>query len=355
VGRGWLWFPFEVAVDSFAVDSFFDRFILALFVFILRSTMRSTLDCMPSRIRLVAIDIDGTLLPSTDTTISERNRRALRRAQDAGLHIVIATGRRHQYAEPVLEQVELSPRTVMISSNGSVVRYFDGQLIRRTLLSVESARGLCAALRPFGQTMVFTFDREHRRSLVVESMNSLHSRISDWVEANRHDLEEISPLERAFDTGEEPIQGMLCGDLAQVHAAERALESTPLAASITMHRTEYADRDLAILDLLPPHCSKAHAIEDYARSLGIDASEVMAIGDNFNDQSMLEYAGHAILMGNAGDEMQDLARLHGWTVAQTNDQDGVAAVLEPLIQEALASPGPLAHSPTPEDVATSTL
>jgi Cof subfamily protein (haloacid dehalogenase superfamily) len=310
---------------------------------------------MPSHIRLVAIDIDGTLLPSTGTTISERNRRALRRAQDTGLHVIIATGRRHQYAEPVLEQVELSPRTVMISSNGSVVRYFDGQLIRRTLLPVESARALCAALRPFGQTMVFTFDREHRPSLVVESLSSLHRRVADWVNANRHDLEEISPLERAFDTGEQPIQGMLCGDIAQVHAAERALEGTPVSLDITMHRTEYAERDLAILDLLPPHCSKAHAIDDYARSLGIDASEVMAIGDNFNDQSMLEYAGHAILMGNAGDEMQDLARLHGWTLAQTNDEDGVAAVLEPLIQKALANSEALAHPDAAEGVATSTL
>jgi Cof subfamily protein (haloacid dehalogenase superfamily) len=303
---------------------------------------------MPSRIRLVAIDIDGTLLPSTGTTISERNCRALRRAQDAGLHIVIATGRRHQYAEPVLEQVELSKRTVMVSSNGSVVRYFDGKLIRRTLLPLESARGLCAALRPFGQTMVFTFDRVHRPSLAVESLSSLHKRIAAWVEANRDDLEEISPLERAFEGGEQPIQGMLCGDIAQVHAAERTIASTPLGAEITMHRTEYADRDLAILDLLPPHCSKARAIEDYARSLGIEAAEVMAIGDNFNDQSMLEYAGHAVLMGNAGDEMQDLARLRGWTVAQTNDEDGVAAVLEPLIRETLTT------SPAPEGVAAST-
>lgn len=303
---------------------------------------------MPSRIRLVAIDIDGTLLPSTGTTISERNCRALRRAQDAGLHIVIATGRRHQYAEPVLEQVELAKRTVMVSSNGSVVRYFDGKLIRRTLLPLERARALCAALRPFGQTMVFTFDRVRRPSLAVESLSSLHKRIAAWVEANRDDLEEISPLERAFEGGEQPIQGMLCGDIAQVHAAEHTIAGTPLAAEITMHRTEYADRDLAILDLLPPHCSKARAIEDYGRSLGIEAAEVMAIGDNFNDQSMLEYAGHAVLMGNAGDEMQDLARLRGWTVAQTNDEDGVAAVLEPLIHETLTP------SPAPEGVAAST-
>ena len=172
---------------------------------------------MLSRIRLVAVDIDGTLFPTSSTTISERNRRALRDAQAAGLHIVIATGRRHRYAEPVLEQVGLlSPRTVLISSNGSVVRHFDGELIQRSLLSEQTARALCGALRPFGQTIVFTFDRAHGPSLVVESMASLHSRIALWVEANRHDLIEIRPLERAFDQHEEPIQGMLCGDIAKM-------------------------------------------------------------------------------------------------------------------------------------------
>jgi Cof subfamily protein (haloacid dehalogenase superfamily) len=287
---------------------------------------------MPSNVRLIAIDIDGTLLPSSGTTISRRNRRALQDAQTAGLHIVIATGRRHQYAEPVLEQAGLSPRTVMISSNGSVVRHFDGELIARNLLPVESARALCPALRPFGQTMVFTFDREP--SLVVESMASLHLRIGAWVEANRHDMVEIAPLERAFDRDEAPIQAMLCGNIAQVRAAQQAIEGMDLAAAITMHRTEYAERDLGILDLLPPGCSKGHALGDYARSLGLEAAEVMAIGDNFNDQTMLEYAGKAVVMGNAGEEMRALAAQRGWPVIQSNDDDGVAKMLEPLIRDA---------------------
>jgi hypothetical protein len=289
---------------------------------------------MPSQVRLIAIDIDGTLLPTTGTTISRRNRHALREAQAAGLHIVIATGRRHQYAAPVLEQVGLSPRTVMISSNGSVVRHFDGELIGRTLLRVESARALCPALRPFGQTMVFTFDRERAPSLVVESLASLHQRIGVWVEANRDDMVQIAPLERAFDHGEAPIQAMLCGNLEQVRAAQEAVETMELSADITMHRTEYAERDLGILDLLPPGCSKGHALEDYARSLGLDASEVMAIGDNFNDQAMLEYAGHAIVMGNAEEEMQALAARHDWAMTLSNDEDGVAEMLEPLIRSA---------------------
>lgn len=289
---------------------------------------------MPSRIRLVAVDIDGTLLPSSGTTVSKRNRRALQDAQAAGLHVIIATGRRHQYAEPVLEQVGLSPRSVMISSNGSVVRYFDGELIERNLLREETARAMCGALRPFGQTMVFTFDRTDGPSLVVESMASLHRRIALWVEANRHDMVEIAPLERAFDQHEGPIQGMLCGDIPKVRAAEQALQGMERAAQITMHRTEYAERDLGILDLLPPHCSKGTALADYVRSLGLEPAEVMAIGDNFNDQAMLEYAGQAVVMGNAGAEMLALADERRWATTLSNDEDGVAEVLEPLIRTA---------------------
>lgn len=286
---------------------------------------------MPSDVRLVAVDIDGTLLPTASTIISERNRRALRRVQAAGIHVVIATGRRHQYAEPVLEQVGLLPRTVMISSNGSVVRHFDGGVIQRNLLPAEEARALCGELRPFGQTMVFTFDRERGPSLAVESMASLHRRVSAWVDANRNDMIEVVPLEHAFDGGESPIQGMLCGDIDRVRAAQQSLDSTDLASAVTMHRTEYPERNLGILDLLPPDCSKGRALDDYARSLGLGRSQIMAIGDNFNDLDMLEYAGRPVLMANASDELHALARRNGWAVTLSNDEDGVAATLESLL------------------------
>jgi len=123
---------------------------------------------------------------------------------------------------------------------------------------------------------------------------------------------EIAPLERAFDQDEAPIQGMLWRDIAQVRAAQQALEATDLAADIAMHRTEYAERDLGILDLLPPHCSKGHALEDYARSLGLGAAEVMAIGDNFNDQAMLEFSGSAVVMANCRGRDASPAARHGW-------------------------------------------
>jgi hydroxymethylpyrimidine pyrophosphatase-like HAD family hydrolase len=167
---------------------------------------------------------------------------------------------------------------------------------------------------------------------VVESMASLHSRIALWVEANRHDLIEIRPLERAFDQHEEPIQGMLCGGIQKMREAEQALAGMEWADQITTHRTEYPERDLGILDLLPPNCSKGAALADYAHSLGLGRGQVMAIGDNFNDQDMLEYAGQAVVMANASAEMLALAAEHGWDTTCSNDEDGVAEVVEPLLR-----------------------
>jgi hydroxymethylpyrimidine pyrophosphatase-like HAD family hydrolase len=114
---------------------------------------------MPSPIKMVAVDIDGTLLASPGTVVSRRNCRALRDAEAVGIEIVIATGRRQAYAMPLIEPVGLKPETLLITSNGTVTRTMAGRPIDRFLLAVETARALCPALRPFGTT-VFTFDRE---------------------------------------------------------------------------------------------------------------------------------------------------------------------------------------------------
>jgi hypothetical protein len=286
-------------------------------------------------IRLIAIDIDGTLTPSTGPRISARNCAALQAAEAAGIEIVIATGRRQAYAMPLIAQVGLDENSVMISSNGAVVRGFDGQLLDRRFLPVETARQLCVALRGHG-TLVFTFDREGTGALVIESLKQLHARIDRWVEANRPYLVEVQPIERAFDAGEEPIQGMVCGTVAEMIAAERQLLLSDVAGQIAMHRTEYAARNLSILDLLPPGCSKGAALDSLARIRGLERNQIMAIGDNLNDLEMLEYAGRAVVMANAGEEVLALAMRRGWEVTASNDDDGVALAVEEVIRQTLA-------------------
>ena len=283
-------------------------------------------------IQLIAIDIDGTLMPSTGPKISPRNCAALRAAEAAGIEIVIATGRRQAYAMPLIAQVGLSDESVMISSNGAVVRGFDGELLDRRFLPVETARQLCVALRGYG-TLVFTFDREGTGSLVIENLQQLHARIDRWVEANRPYLVEVRPIERAFDGGEEPIQGMVCGTVAEMMAAEQQLLLSDVSGQIAMHRTEYAARNLSILDLLPPGCSKGAALDSLASIRGLERSQIMAIGDNLNDLEMLEYAGRAVVMANASQEMLALAERGGWEVTASNDEDGVALAVEEVLRQ----------------------
>jgi hypothetical protein len=288
--------------------------------------------------KIIAIDIDGTLLPTASSemspVISARNCRALLEAEAAGIRVVIATGRRQAYATPLIEPTGLRPGTVMITSNGTVTRTLGGDPIDCFFLPIETARELCPILRRFGGTTVFTFDREGPGELVLESIDQLHARIAEWVEANRPWIIEIRPLERAFDAGEPPVQGMVCGTVSAMRDAQAWLEDREISRKIELHRTEYPARDLSILDILPPGCSKGVALRRLADSYGIQASEVMAIGDNFNDLEMLQYAGRPIVMSNSAPDLVQIARRRGWQIAPTNDDDGVARVIEAAIESA---------------------
>ena len=287
-------------------------------------------------VRLVAIDVDGTLLPSFAQQISKRTAQALKAAQQAGITVAIATGRRTNYTAPLLEGLGLRADTPLITSNGAVIRTLGGESIDRSHMEARIARGLCGLLRPFG-AVVFTFDRLGRAELILENMEQTHGRISLWVEANRDAIEVVNPLEDALPDGEDPIQGMVTGTLANMRLAEQAIKASEWAPSCECICTEYAGRDLSILDLLPPGVSKGWALARLASRLGVDRKETMAIGDNWNDVDMLEWAGQAILMANASQELRTMAKMRGWKQAPHNDQDGVAQVLETAVTKVLAA------------------
>jgi hypothetical protein len=278
-------------------------------------------------VRLVAIDMDGTLLPTFSQNISSRNAEALRAAQKAGVTVAIATGRRTAYTVPLLEGLGLRADMPLITSNGAVTRTLGGEPMDRSHLEARVARGLCGLLRPFG-TLVFTFDRVGPGELVLEDLEQAQDRIALWVEANRNAIDIVQPLEKALPDGDDPIQGMVTGGIVKMREAETILKSSVLVGSCEAVRTEYPARDLSILDLLPPGVSKGWALERLAARLGVDRTETMAIGDNWNDIDMLEWAGQAVIMGNAAQDLRVLAKTSGWKQAPPNDQDGVAVTLE---------------------------
>ncbi len=321
---------------------------------------------------LIAIDIDGTLLSSAGQ-VSPRNRAALHAAHAAGIEIVIATGRRHTYAMRVVRDLNLCETNALVSSNGTVLRTVGAELIHREHMKLETAEWLVEHAAGFRDSLVFTFDNvgpdgeDRRGALVCEASNSLHTSIDAWLRANEPYIAHVEHIGQALrsvsrsgtsssavavavaeEDGEDdpdvsagPIQAMLCGTVARMAEAEALLSQHPRVAGvgqperpgceIQLHRTAYNDRDLAILDILPAGCSKASALEHLARLRGCTLADIMALGDNWNDLAMLGAVGQPILMGNAPEELQALARQQGWKLGPTNDEDGVAQAIEAVL------------------------
>lgn len=294
------------------------------------ASFSSSLPTFAIPIRLVAIDMDGTLLPDFSTIVSTRNRRALREAQEAGIIVAIATGRRQAFTAPLLEGVGLRADTPMVTSNGAVTRTFAGDRIDFEHLNPALARGLCGVLRGTGM-VVFTLDSTTKPDLLVEDIAIARGRLAKWVEANRTSIRAVKPIESALGDDVDLIQGMAAGSIAEMKEAERRLAASEWADKFECVRTAYPGHDLSILDLLPKGVSKRSALERLAQRLGIQREEVMTIGDNWNDETMLDWAGTGVLMGNATEELHTLAKERGWVVGPTNQEDGVAVMLEAAI------------------------
>jgi Cof subfamily protein (haloacid dehalogenase superfamily) len=277
-----------------------------------------------SNIRLLATDIDGTLL-NPEFKISEGDLSALRRAHAAGIEIVLVTGRRHAFALPIAKQLGFD--LWLISSNGAVTRSLSGETFHRDMMPAETCRRLCGAMQQFRGNTVLTFDRETKGAIVLERMDELGASIRRWLEKNMEYIEFVVPIEKALVTN--PVQAMFCGTMVRMNTALTALEQAGMDGMVTVLRTEYPERDLSMIDVLNAGCSKGHALERWAAYRGYRREEVMAVGDNHNDVEMLEFAGHPVIMGNACEEL----RTRGWQVTGGNHECGLAAAVELALRQ----------------------
>src|SRR5690349_12506020 len=130
-------------------------------------------------VRLLAIDIDGTLLDSKHQ-IPGRNLAALKRAHAADVRIVLVTGRRHAFAEPIARQLGFD--VCLISSNGALTRSLAGARFHCDLLPVTVARSLCIRMNDFRKHMVVTFDDDGPKAIVLEDAMEMNKSIRGWME-----------------------------------------------------------------------------------------------------------------------------------------------------------------------------
>src|SRR5215475_11620793 len=147
--------------------------------------------CVPPPIRLLAVDIDGTLLNS-QFHIADADINALRRAHQSGIEVILVTGRRHTFALPMAQ--ELGFDLWLISSNGAVTRSLAGETFHRDLLPTQTCRALCDDMREFRGNMVITFDKESKGALVLERMDELTTSIQKWLEKNIQYIQFVVPI-----------------------------------------------------------------------------------------------------------------------------------------------------------------
>ena len=281
-------------------------------------------------IRLIGIDVDGTLLDS-EGKLPDVNRDAIHAAVAAGVHVALVTGRSYPFARPVADALPAS--ISLIVSNGAVERGTDGSTLARRLLDREVARRVLDAMRDHRDATALVFDRDAEGQVVFETMDWEHpGRRKYWSRNNSHIAQSV-PLEDALT--EDPIQVMFNGSVdlmrplaellrrdARVHAAS---EGELLEYSVLM--TEYVHRDFTLVDVTAPDATKGHALAWRAERMGLAREEVMAVGDNFNDLEMLEYAGTSVVMGNSVEELKG----RGWHVTGHQNEAGVAQAIEKFV------------------------
>lgn len=275
-------------------------------------------------IRLLAIDIDGTLLDGRGK-LPDAHRDAVVEAHTRGLEIALVTGRSFHFTLPVATLLPI-PLT-LVCNNGGLVKDKGGVTALRDLLSREAARHVLAETRAYEDSVAIIFDRPDERQIVFERMDWSHPNRSGYYEKNKAFIT-ASPAPLAEVLTEDPIQVMFNGRVAPMRALAAALRALPAADQFSVSLTEYEPRDFSLVDVNAVGCSKGSTLARWVERQGLTRDEVMAVGDNLNDVEMLDYAGTAVVMGNAADALkQRLVPERSWYVTGTNDEGGLAAAI----------------------------
>jgi Cof subfamily protein (haloacid dehalogenase superfamily) len=270
-------------------------------------------------IRLIALDIDGTLLDST-SQVSAANKEAVAEAIRRGIEVALVTGRRYDFARPIFEQLQ-GPLTLIVN-NGALVKTSEGDTLFRHFLPLEVARRVLASTEPFRAGAGIVFDRPRAGQVIFESIDWDHPRRRAYAERNLEFIGEVTPLESCLT--EDPIQVMFTGGVEEMRELFRALTTGESARDFSVSVTEYESRDFSLVDVLAAGCSKGATLRHWALRRGLDRSEIMAVGDNLNDLEMLQFAGHPVVMGNCVPALREL----GCRETLSNDEDGVALAIE---------------------------
>ena len=282
-------------------------------------------------IRLLALDLDGTLLNSRGQ-VSESNRNALEKARECGVRVAIVTGRRFRDARPIA--LELGLDVPVIAHNGALTKH------ARTLetvavlpLPLAAARNSLEVGRAAGVDALVSDDHQGLGVLIYDHLSGDNHAVQQYVrwarrihgENGQDAVRQVASLEEYLD--HEPVHLAFSGGCEKMKELEKVLREE-LGHTVRIFSTTYKNNDFTLIDIVHPEASKGVGVAATAAEFGISREGVMAVGDNLNDLEMLSYAGTGIVMKNAEPSLHEIEGLHATT---TNDEDGVALAIERFI------------------------
>ncbi|GAB3049436.1 Cof-type HAD-IIB family hydrolase [Virgibacillus ainsalahensis] len=284
--------------------------------------------------KLIATDLDGTLL-NEQGEISRENAEAINKAMERGIKFVVATGRSYGAANKPLQAVGLASPVICL--NGALTYSLEKEMMRSAPMDMTLAKKiqkLCDKagmyVEFFTNNGVYSTSREHFLQVMVDIMKSANP---DLTEAEIREGAE----QRFQDEKVQFIQGY-----DDVFSQEGIEIHKILGFSIDKKKLQEVretlkdEHELAItssgdinIEFNHPDAQKGVALEVLAKSMGIEMKDVMALGDNFNDESMLRMAGRGVAMGNAVEEIKQMC---DYTTTK-NYEHGVAAAIEEMLKE----------------------
>jgi Cof subfamily protein (haloacid dehalogenase superfamily) len=273
-------------------------------------------------IRLLAIDIDGTLLDSSGR-VPDDNLQALHEAAARGVQVVVVTGRSFPFALPAVAALP-DPLTLVVH-NGAIARTRQGETLIRRLLPRGVARDVLAGTASWRADTVVIFDRQGAGQMVYDRMDWDHPHRRGFHHKNRHLIEGVESLEEALV--DDPVQVAFNGGVNAMREVQAHLRTLSVAGELAVSLTEYPARDFSLVDVCGAGTTKGATLERVAALFGVAREEVMAVGDNFNDRDMLAWAGTGVVMGNAAGEL----RAAGWHVTGSNDEAGLARAVRRFV------------------------
>ena len=270
-------------------------------------------------IKLIALDLDGTTL-NKQSKLSEGNRNALQTAADMGVNIVVATGRPFGALPP--EILEFDPVRYVLTSNGArITDLHEGKAFYENCIAPHAVEAAVEMLEPLHYVLeTFVDGTAYIEGWYYRQVEKTRKcfRGVDYILNTRHPVDDFYQFMLDHKDKLENIN-VNFEDLSEKPEMKIKLETLP---DVTI--TSSFDHNLEIGGATT---SKAEALRQMGRLLGIDRSEMLAAGDSPNDMAMLRAAGVAVAVGNAKPEVKEIADF----IAPDHDQDGVAAAVEKYV------------------------